>query len=189
MPWTRPAYMRRFLKMPRDEILFCGSMKSPECLALKNCEALGAAPLCISWVRVFSGLSTNSFRYSISLVTRPSQSHAGPLPCMIPPVDYDAPVHQNVVDPRGILLRTRKCSCVGDPIGIENDNVSPVSLPQQPTIFQPEPLRGKRSHPPHRILQRQHLLIAHVVPQDPRKRSKVSRMGMPCGEHSLNGER
>src|ERR1700719_541603 len=109
--------MRPSLRMRPGETLFCDLTKSPEpCETiikklgvhrpLKDFELLGAARLRISRVRFFSIASLNSFHFSVSLVPRPTQNHAGPLAGVISFVDHDAAVHHHEIDPRRILFRT-----------------------------------------------------------------------------------
>jgi hypothetical protein len=55
--------------------------------------------------------------------------------------------------------------------------------------LQLEVFRGQRRQPPHRLLQRNHLLVAYVFAEQAREVAECARMWIRFEEHALGGER
>src|SRR5262245_24882293 len=90
--------------------------------------------------------------------------------------DLDA-VDEHVLHADRILVWLLEGGPIRDGRGVEHDDVREHAVPEQPAPVEPEVGRGQPAQPPHRVLQRDDLLLAHVLAQEPREVAVGARMG------------
>ena len=67
-------------------------------------------------------------------------------------------------------------SLVGDGRWIEDGDIRKAARPNTATIREPEALRRHACHLAHRLLEREHVLHAHVFTQHARERAVIARV-------------
>src|SRR5439155_26140439 len=79
------------------------------------------------------------------------------------PNNYGA-VDQDVLAPLRILLRIIIGRLIGHRIGVEHDNVGPVTFFEYHSIFESKNLGGQRSHLANRVFELKDLFLSRVLP-------------------------
>src|SRR5579883_2218612 len=119
-----------------------------------------------------------SRRYPSGLVPGAAQHFPGQCPGHLALINHRNAVHQHVSHALRELIWIVERGQIENGRRVEDDDVSAHSRTQQAPAFQPKALRGERRELANSILERQFVLFAHVLAQNPRKRSIRSRMRM-----------
>src|SRR4051812_8895996 len=109
---------------------------------------------------------------SVAVQQRPPRAFARALAA----VEHQLAVDHHVGDAlrigEGLLERGR----VPHGGGIEHHQIGLHPRPDQPPVLDPQAPRRQRGHLPHRLLHREEVLVARVVPQHPRRAAERPRM-------------
>src|SRR5438034_2183160 len=107
----------------------------------------------------------------------PAQHMAGHGTSMLALVDHHCAVYDDVRDSHGVLHGVLERGPIDHRLGIEKSNISGHPRPEQTAIVEAGNSRRQRGHFANCVGQRQHMLLAHINSQYPRKSSVEARVG------------
>src|SRR5262249_44278851 len=104
-------------------------------------------------------------------------------------VENDAAVDDDGVDADGILKGIGECGAVGHRRGVEDDEIGREPFLDQAAIAEAQLGRGEAAHLVHGLLQRDHVLLAHILAEHAREGAEVARVRHAAPQRSARGER
>jgi len=94
----------------------------------------------------------------------------------------DCPVHQDVLDPLGVLVRVLEGGLVDDPLRIHDSYVGVTSGLDKSSAQEAVAGGGEGSHPPDAVLEAEELFPDHILAQEPGESPLVPGVGLAFPE-------
>ena len=106
---------------------------------------------------------------------------------MLAVLQDDLPVDEHVLHADGVLMRLLERRAIRDRRRIEDRDVGEIAFLQQAAAIEAEVLGGQARQPAHRVRERDHLFLAHVLAEQPREVAVGARMRVRLARNTPSG--